>query len=100
MTTPVSTPAPGPDRRLASDGKWCPLRWETTFTYCTHEPLRALIEEASRQIQVYGQQGWEIVGSSVQRVQVAHHFKDYDKGGDLLFEWSIVCTMKRPLPPG
>jgi hypothetical protein len=56
--------------------------------------------EASRQTQAYGQEGWEIVGSSVQRVQVAHHFRDYDKGGDLLFEWSIVSTLKRPLPPG
>jgi len=39
------------------------------------------------------------VASSVQRVQVAHHFAGYDKGGEFYFEWSIVCTLKRPLPP-
>jgi hypothetical protein len=100
MTTPVSTASPGPGWWPAADGKWYPQRWETTFTYCAHESLQAVIEEAGRQTQAYGQQGWATVGSSVQRVQVARHFKDYDKGGDLLFEWSIVCTMKRPLPPG
>jgi hypothetical protein len=30
---------------------------------------------------------------------VSHHFKGYDKYGDLFFEWSIVCSFKRPLPP-
>ena len=53
-----------------------------------------MIDEASRQSKAYGEQGWEIVGSSVQRVQVARHFSDYDKGGDHYFEWSIVCTLK------
>lgn len=99
MSTPVSTPSPGPGWWQASDGNWHAQRWETSFTYSTHESLQAVIEDASRQTQACGQQGWEIVNSSVQRVQVAHHFKDYDKGGDLLFEWSIVCTLKRPLPP-
>lgn len=65
-----------------------------------NEALDAVIEEATRQTKVYGEQGWEIVGSSVQRTQVAHHFKGYDKGGELYFEWSIVCTLKRPLLPG
>ena len=96
----MTPPSRGPDRRPAADGNWDPQRWEATFTYCTHESLQAVIEEARRQTQAYGQQGWEIVGSSVQRVQVSHHFKEYDKGGDLYFEWSIVSTMKRPLPPG
>jgi hypothetical protein len=100
MSTPVSTSSPGPGWWQASDGKWYPQRWESTFTYSTHESLQAVIDEASRQTQAYGLEGWEIVGSSVQRVQVAHHFRDYDKGGDLLFEWSIVSTLKRPLPPG
>jgi hypothetical protein len=96
----MSTLSLGPGWRPASDGKWYPQRWETTFTYCTNESLQAVIEEARRQTQAHGQQGWEIVGSSVQRVQVSHHFKEYDKGGELYFEWSIVSTMKRPLPPG
>lgn len=100
MSTPVDTSSPGPGWWLASDGKWYPQRWETTFTYSTHESLEAVIEDASRVTREYGEQGWEIVGSSVQRVQVAHRFKDYDKVGDLFFEWSIVSTMKRPLPPG
>ncbi|ORW49988.1 hypothetical protein AWB90_08275 [Mycobacterium paraense] len=59
-----------------------------------------MIEEASRQSKAYGEQGWEIVGSSVQRSQVARRFKEYDSGGDHYFEWSIVCTLKRPLAPG
>lgn len=59
-----------------------------------------MIDEASRQSKAYGEQGWEIVGSSVQRSQVARRFKEYDAGGDHYFEWSIVCTLKRPLAPG
>ena len=70
------------------------------FIYETNESLQAVIDEASRLTQTYGEQRWEIVGSSVQRTQVAHRFKDYDKGGDHYFEWSIVCTLKRPLLPG
>ena len=100
MSTAVGTSSPGPGWWLAPDGKWYPQRWETTFTYSTDESLEAVLAEASRLTHEYGLQGWEIVGSSVQRVQVAHHFRGYDKGGDLYFEWSIVSTMKRPLPPG
>jgi hypothetical protein len=96
----MSTPSPGPGWWLASDGNWYPQRWESTFIYQTHESLQAAVDEATRLTTSYGEQGWEIVGSSVQRTQVAHHFKDYDKGGDHYFEWSIVCTLKRPLPPG
>jgi hypothetical protein len=79
---------------------WHPQRWETNFVSYTNEVLQAVLEEATRATKAYGEQGWEIVGSSVQRTQVARHFKDYDKGGDHYFEWSIVCTLKRPLPPG
>ncbi|OBB82462.1 hypothetical protein A5760_12670 [Mycobacterium colombiense] len=96
----MSTPAPGPGWWLASDGKWYPQRWESTFISHTHELLEAVLDEANRMTTTYGEQGWEIVGSSVQRTQVAHRFKEYDRGGDHYFEWSIVCTLKRPLPPG
>jgi hypothetical protein len=99
MSTPPST-SPGPGWWLASDGQWYPQRWETTFVYYTNESLEAVIDEASRLTKEYGEQGWEIVGSSVQRAQVTHGFAGYDKGGELYFEWSVVCTMKRPLPPG
>lgn len=75
-------------------------RWETTFISHTHESLQSVLEEANRAANTYGAQGWEIVNSSVQRTQVSHHFKSYDKGGDNFFEWSIVSTLKRPLPPG
>lgn len=95
----VSTPSPGPGWWLASDGKWYPQQWESTFVAYTNESLQAVLEEANRLTQAYGEQGWEIVGSSVQRTQVAHRFKDYDKGGDHYFEWSIVCTLKRPVAP-
>lgn len=73
-------------------------RWESTFISHKNESLEAVVEEARHAANALGAQGWEIVGSSVQRTQVAHHFKDYDKGGDRLLEWSIVCTLKRPLP--
>jgi hypothetical protein len=96
----MSTPSPGPGWWLASDGNWYPQRWETTFVHYTNESLPAVIDEASRQSKAYGEQGWEIVGSSVQRSQVARRFKEYDAGGDHYFEWSIVCTLKRPLAPG
>jgi hypothetical protein len=62
--------------------------------------LEAVLEQANRLTTTFGEQGWEIVGSSVQRTQVAHRFKEYDRGGDHYFEWSIVCTLKRLLPPG
>jgi hypothetical protein len=96
----MSTPSPGPGWWLASDGTWRPQRWETIFVTHTDETLQDVLDEASRLTKAYGEEGWEIVGSSLQRTQVAHHFKGYDKEGDLYFEWSLVCTLKRPLPPG
>jgi hypothetical protein len=95
----MSTTAPGPGWWLASDDNWYPPRWETKFVYYTNESLEAVVDEATRQTQVYGEQGWEIVGSSAQRTQVTHRFKGYDKEGEFYFEWSIVCTLKRPLRP-
>ena len=95
----MNTPSPGPGWWLASDGQWYPQRWENTFIYNTNESLPALLDELSVLAKTYGEQGWEIVNSSVQRTQVAHHFKGYDKEGDLYFDWSIVCSMKRPLRP-
>jgi hypothetical protein len=98
----MSTPSPGPGWWLASDGAWHPQGWETKFVTHTHEVLQSVLDEVTRMTKAYGEQGWEIVGSSMARTQVARHFKDYDKGGDHYFEWSIVCTLKRPLlpPPG
>ena len=96
----MSTPSPQLGASLTSDGAWQPRRWETMFVTHTDEALQAVLNEATRVTNGYGQQGWEIVGSSVQRTQVVRHFKEYDKGGDHYFEWSIVCTLKRPLPPG
>jgi hypothetical protein len=96
----MSTSSPGPGWWLTSDGTWHPQQWETKFVTHTHEELQEVLNEATRLTKTYGEQGWEIVGSSVQRTQVARHFKDYDNVGDHYFEWSIVCTMKRPLPPG
>ena len=95
MSAPSAEPASG----LAADGKRSPRRWETHFIHVKNESLEAVIEEASRQTNTFGEQGWEIVGSSVQRAQVSHHFAGYDKGGEFYFEWSIVCTLKRPMSP-
>ena len=95
----MSAPSPVPDSGVASDGKWSPQRWETTFISVTNASLQVVIDEANRHTNTHGAEGWEVVNSSVQRVQVSHHFAGYDKGGEFYFEWSIVCTMKRPLPP-
>ena len=95
----MSAPSPVPASVPAADSNWSPPRWESTFVHVKNESLEAVIEEAARLTGAHGEQGWEIVGSSVQRVQVSHHFAGYDKGGEYLFEWSIVCTLKRPLPP-
>jgi hypothetical protein len=95
----MSAPSPVPDSGVASDGKWSPQRWETTFISVTNESLQVVIDEANRHTNTHGAEGWEVVNSSVQRVQVSHHFAGYDKGGEFYFEWSIVCTMKRPLGP-
>ncbi|OBI86025.1 hypothetical protein [Mycobacterium sp. 1245805.9] len=100
MSAPTSTPSPGPGWWLASDGQWYPQRWESSFIYRTNESLQAVVEEVAELSKTYGEQGWEIVNSSVQRTQVAHRFKGYDKDGELYFEWSMVCTLKRPLRPG
>jgi hypothetical protein len=95
----MSAPSPVPASGVASDGNWSAPRWETTFISVTNESLQVVIDEANRHTNTHGAEGWEVVNSSVQRVQVSHHFAGYDKGGEFYFEWSIVCTMKRPLPP-
>ena len=95
----MSEPSSGSAGSLAADGKWHPQRWETTFISETHESLQTVIDEVTRLTNAHGAEGWEIVNSAVQRTQVVHHFKEYDQVGDRLFEWGVVCTMKRPLPP-
>jgi len=95
MSVPSAEPASG----LASDGNWSPQRWESTFVHVKNESLETVISEANHLTNDLGAQGWEIVGSTVQRAQVSHHFAGYDKGCEFYFEWSIVCTLKRPLPP-
>lgn len=45
------------------------------------ESLETVLEEANRLTKTYGEQGWESIGSSVQRTQVADRFKEYDRGG-------------------
>jgi hypothetical protein len=44
---------------------WHPQRWETKFVTHKDEALQAVLDEASRLTNTYGEQGWEIVGSSV-----------------------------------
>ncbi len=94
----VSTPSPGPGWWLASDGRWYPQQWETTFISCTNESLESVMEEASRLTNSYREQGWEIVGSSMQRTQVAHRFKEYDRGGGPLFR--VECHLYVETPTG
>jgi hypothetical protein len=96
----MSEPSSGSAGSLAADGKWQPQRWETAFIYETHESLQEVIAKVSQLTNARGAEGWEIVNSAVQRTQVVHHFKEYDQVGDRLFEWGVVCTMKRPRPPG
>ncbi len=95
----MSEPLSGASGSLAADGKRQPQRWESTFIHETHEILQDVIDEVSRQANALGDEGWEIVNSAVQRTPVVHHFKEYDQVGDRLFEWAVVCTLKRPRPP-
>jgi hypothetical protein len=96
----MSEPSSGNAGSLAADGKRQPQRWETQFIHQTHESLQTVIDAVTQLTNAAGAEGWEIVNSAVQRTQVVHHFKEYDREGDRLFEWGIVCTMKRPIPPG
>jgi hypothetical protein len=96
----MTTPSPGPGWWLAADGNWYPQRWETTFVYYTNESLQAVIDEASRQSKAYGERDGTSSGPRCNGFRVAHRFSDYDKVGDHYHEWSIVCTLKRPLLPG
>ena len=96
----MSNPSPAPAGWQTSDGKWHPQLWESAFIYHTNESLQAVVDEISRQTKALGEEGWEVMSSSAERTQVSHHFRDYDKVGDLLFEWTVVCALKRPLPPG
>jgi hypothetical protein len=64
------------------------------------ESLQTVLEEANRLTE-----GVWRVGPGNRRIlgathSSAHRFKEYDRGGDHYFEWSIVCTLKRPQPPG
>jgi hypothetical protein len=95
----MSEPSSGNAGSLTADGNWRPQRWEAKFIHQTHESLQTVIDEIGQLTNAAGQEGWEIVNSAVQRTQVVHHFKEYDQVGDRLFEWGIVCTLKRPLPP-
>jgi hypothetical protein len=98
VNTPISSPSPGPGWWLASDGKWYPQRWETYFIYCTNESLQALVEEVAGMCQTYGGQGWEIVNSTIDRSHVSSRQDRWANATQWIFQYSIVCTLKRPLP--
>jgi sirohydrochlorin ferrochelatase len=70
----MSNPSSG-TAGLTSDGERHPQQWETTFTYQTNESLKTMIDETDRLTRSYGQDGWEIVNSTIQRTQVVHRFK-------------------------
>ena len=57
----MSAPSPVPASGVASDGKWSPQRWETTFISVTNESLQVVIDEANRHTNTHGAEGWEVV---------------------------------------
>lgn len=94
-----SNASPGPGWWQASDGQWYPQKWQTLSLYNTNENLKTLIDETDVLANQYGQQGWEVVSSSIERTQVAFHTTG--KGSQRwTFQYSIVYTLKRPVPPG
>ena len=98
VNTPISSPSPGPGWWLASDGNWYPQRWETYFIYCTNESPQALVEEVAGMCQTYGGQGWEIVNSTIDRSHISSRQDRWANTTQWVFQYSIVCTLKRPLP--
>jgi hypothetical protein len=93
----MSSPSPGPGWWLASDGTWYPQRWEYTWIDHTNENLHALTESVGRVADRLGQQGWEMVSSSMERTEIAATAGNYKKVSKLTFEYSIVCFLKRPI---
>jgi hypothetical protein len=90
---------------MASNGNWYPQRWETYFIYYTNETLKGLIDGVAPLVTSYGEQGWETVSTSIERTQVGQSrtpgvARSFTNQMDWYFEYSIVCTVKRPVPPG
>jgi hypothetical protein len=48
--------------------------------------------------QTYGGQGWEIVSSSIDRSHISSRQDRWANTTKWVFQYSIVCTLKRPLP--
>jgi hypothetical protein len=48
--------------------------------------------------QTYGGQGWEIVNSALERSHVSTRHDRVSNSMRWNFQYSMVCTLKRPLP--
>lgn len=98
----MNAPSPGPGWWLAADGNWHPQKWETKFIYCTHESLQGLVDDVHPLMASHGQEGWETVGSSIERTATGS--TPTGTGWKPINTWhflySMVVTLKRPLPPG
>jgi hypothetical protein len=97
----MNTPSPGPGWWLASDGKWHPQKWESKFIYFAHESLQGVVEGVHPVVTSHGEQGWEVVSSSIERTATGStpSGTGWKPSNTWRFQYSIVVTLKRPLLP-
>ncbi len=97
----MNTPSPGPGWWLAADGQWYPQKWETKFIYCTHESLPGLVEGVHPVVNSHGEEGWEVVGSTIDRTATGSTptSTGWKPVNTWQFQYSMVVTLKRPVRP-
>jgi hypothetical protein len=98
----MNAPSPGPGWWLTEEGNWHPPRWESKFIYFTHESLDGLVEGVHPVVAAHGLQGWEVVSSSIDRTATGSTptGSGWKPASTWKFLYSMVVTLKRPLPPG
>jgi hypothetical protein len=75
-------------------------RFEHVFlNYHTQESLQSAADGAAKLTRDYAERGYELVSSSMTCTQVASEFKRSRGGSVWTFEYSILCSMKRPVAP-
>lgn len=93
---------------MASDGKWCPQRWEYRKIFkivAKGDYLGETLDEVDQSLETLGQQGWEMVNFTVQPMQTVSTRYEYSKLGFITVAQSeprfltVTCYMKRPLAP-
>jgi hypothetical protein len=93
----MSTPSPGPGWWQASDGEWYPQDWEYRYFFWKDEDLQVVADKALEESTIQGQQGWEMVSSSLTHTEVGSKKSGPYAAGVLYFRYSLICYFKRPI---